>query len=357
MIGRTLSHYEILEEISRGGMGIVYRAVDVKLNRHVALKVLPPALVEDEERRRRFVHEARAAAALQHPNIATVFEIDEADGITFIAMELIEGEPLSDVLSRERLPLERCLQLAEEIAGGLSRAHEKGVVHRDLKPSNIMIDPDGHPKIIDFGVAKLIEILDADNSEAATAIKETRPGELLGTVAYMSPEQAKGKSVDHRSDIFSFGIVFQEMLSGHSPFDRDTVAETLAAILKESPAKLSGDAEKLQGILDKCLAKDPGSRYQAMDVVVGELRAKSETASPTWKLKKPLVAAALVVAAAGWFFYQNLANVRWAREVAVPEAQRLMEEDNYVNAFALAKCFLLPTPLPRVNTPTTSSGG
>ena len=131
MIGRTLSHYEILEEISRGGMGIVYRALDVKLNRHVALKVLPPALVQDEERRRRFVQEARAAAALQHPNIATVFEIDEADGITFIAMELIEGEPLSDVLARERLPLERCLQLAEEIAGGLSRAHEKGVVHRD----------------------------------------------------------------------------------------------------------------------------------------------------------------------------------------------------------------------------------
>ena len=317
-------------------MGIVYRALDVKLNRHVALKVLPPALVQDEERRRRFVQEARAAAALQHPNIATVFEIDEVDGITFIAMELIEGEPLSDVLARERLPLERCLQLAEEIAGGLSRAHEKGVVHRDLKPSNIMIDPDGHPKIIDFGVAKLIELLDAESSEAATAIKETRPGEVLGTVAYMSPEQAKGKSVDHRSDIFTFGIVLQEMLSGHSPFDRDTVAETLAAILKESPAKLSGEAVKLQGILDKCLAKDPGSRYQAMDVVVGELYAKSETAPPKRTWKNPLVAATLVAAAAGWFFYQNLADVRWAREVAVPEVQRLMEEDNYVDAFALA---------------------
>lgn len=280
-------------------MGIVYRALDIKLNRHVALKVLPPALVQDEEWRRRFVQEARAAAALQHPNIATVFEIGEADGITFIAMELIEGEPLSDVLARERLALERCLQLAEEIAGGLSRAHEKGVVHRDLKPSNIMVGRDGHPKIIDFGVAKLIEILDAESSEAATAIKETRPGEVLGTVAYMSPEQAKGKSVDHRSDIFSFGIVLQEMLSGHSPFDRETVAETLAAILKESPAKLSGDAEKLQGISDNCLAKDPESRYQAMDVVVEELRAKSEPATGARRWKKLLVAVALLAVGAG----------------------------------------------------------
>lgn len=336
MIGRTLSHYEILEEISRGGMGIVYRAHDVKLHRDVALKILPPELVEDEERKRRFVQEARAAAALQHPNIATVFEIGEADDTTFIAMELIEGEQLSDVLSRGPLSLERSVQVAQEIADGLARAHDKGVVHRDLKPSNVMIAPDGHAKLIDFGVAKLVEVFDEDGSEAATAIKETRPGSVLGTVAYMSPEQAKGSSVDHRSDVFSFGIVLHEMLSGHSPFDRDTGAETLAAILNESAPKLTGNAGKLQSIVNRCLAKDPDSRYEAMEDVALALRAESASTPATRIWKKALVGLALASTVAGWFLYQNLTQVRWAREVAVPEVARLMEEDNYVEAFALA---------------------
>ncbi len=168
MIGRTLSHYKVLEEISRGGMGIVYKALDLKLNREVALKVLPPELVSDPDRKRRFVQEAQAAAALKHPNIAVVYEIDEVDGVDFIAMELIEGEKLSDLMDRGRLPAERAITIATEVAKGLTKAHSKGIVHRDLKPPNIMITDDGHTKIIDFGLAKLVELLPEESSEAYT---------------------------------------------------------------------------------------------------------------------------------------------------------------------------------------------
>jgi serine/threonine protein kinase len=223
MIGRTLSHYKILEEISRGGMGIVYRALDVKLNREVALKVLPPGLISDEGRKRRFVLEAQSAASLKHPNIAVIHEIDEVEGVTFIAMELIEGEKLSDALERERLPLDRVYSIAIEVVEGLRSAHEHGIVHRDLKPSNIMLGSDGHAKIIDFGLAKLVEPLAGSASEAQTALKgETRSGQVLGTVFYMSPEQARGDTVDARSDLFSFGSMLYEMASGAKPFDGKT---------------------------------------------------------------------------------------------------------------------------------------
>ena len=192
MIGRTLSHYKVLEEISRGGMGIVYKALDPKLNREVALKVLPPELVSDPERKRRFVREAQAAATLKHPNIGVIYEIDEVDGVDFIAMELIEGEKLRDVLQRERLPVARCLELSSEVAEGLALAHDKGIVHRDLKPGNIMVTELGHPKIIDFGLAKLVEPLASESSGASTALRnESSGGKVLGTLSYMSPEQAR----------------------------------------------------------------------------------------------------------------------------------------------------------------------
>ena len=281
MIGRTLSHYKILEELSRGGMGVVYRAVDVKLDREVALKVLPAELVEDEERKRRFVQEAKAAAALEHPHIGVIYEIDEAEGVTFIAMELIRGDKLGDVIQKERLSVSRALDLGIEVAEGLARAHDKGIVHRDLKPGNIMLTEDGHAKIIDFGLAKLVEPLTGGRSEAKTVTqRETDPGKIMGTVTYMSPEQARGIKVDHRSDVFSYGIVLYEMLSGKHPFQGATGMDTLHAIMKEPApplATLGGEVPEEAGseirrVLDKCLAKEPGERYQTMKDAVVDMR-------------------------------------------------------------------------------------
>jgi serine/threonine protein kinase len=183
VIGRTLSHYKVLEELSRGGMGIVYRALDVKLDREVALKVLPPELVADPERKRRFIQEAKAAAKLEHPNISVVYEIDEADGVTFIAMELIRGEKLKDALQRECPPLARSLELAAEVAEGLAIAHEKGVVHRDLKPANILVTEQGHAKIIDFGLAKLVEPLAGEGSDVETLLRQG----ALDPIPYLRP--------------------------------------------------------------------------------------------------------------------------------------------------------------------------
>jgi len=239
VIGETISHYRILDEVSRGGMGVVYRALDLKLNREVALKVLPPELVADPDRKRRFIQEAQAAAGLDHPNIAVIHEIDEVDGVSFIAMELIRGEPLRDILQRERLSVSRVLALATEVGEGLSRAHDKGIVHRDLKPANIMVTEQGHPKIIDFGVAKLVDALVVRDDEGATAIRgDTDPGLVMGTVSYMSPEQAKGADVDARSDVFTFGIGLYEMLSGERPFRGANGAEVLSAILKDPAPRL-----------------------------------------------------------------------------------------------------------------------
>jgi serine/threonine protein kinase/tetratricopeptide (TPR) repeat protein len=282
MIGRILSHYKALEEISRGGMGIVYRALDLNLDREVALKVLPPELVADSERKRRFVQEAKAAAKLEHPNIAVVYEIDESEGETFVVMELIHGEKLRDTLQRRRLPLDRSLELAAEIAEGLSCAHEKGIVHRDLKPANVMVTEQGHAKIIDFGLAKLLEPLGKQGSEVSTALREeTSSGKVMGTVSYMSPEQARGEKVDHRSDIFSFGIVVYEMLTGEPPFRGQSGIETLNAILNQPTPKVGGlrsgvPAEvsyELEHLIEKCLAKDPKKRYQTIEDVVLDLKS------------------------------------------------------------------------------------
>ena len=246
----------------------------------MALKVLPPDLVADPERRKRFLQEAQAVAALDHPHIAVIFEIDEVEDVTFMVMELIRGEKLSDLLARGPLPTTRSLELATEVGEGLARAHDRGILHRDLKPANIMVTEEGHAKIIDFGLAKLIEPLAGEGSQVVTALRgETDPGIVMGTVAYMSPEQARGRKVDHRSDIFSFGIVLHEMLAGSPPFRGETGVETLHAIMKESaPSLPSLGAEvstemvsDFQHVLDKCLVKEPEQRYETMKEVVGDL--------------------------------------------------------------------------------------
>ena len=258
-------------------MGIVYRATDTRLNRDVALKVLPAELTADRDRRDRFIREARAASALEHPNIAVIHDVGEADGVSFIAMELIRGDKLSDAIHNGQLASNpsRGLDIAIEIAEALARAHSQGIVHRDIKPANVMLTEDGHAKVIDFGLAKLVGPISGDTATAAV----TDPAMVLGTVGYMAPEQARSGAIDHRTDIFSFGILLYEMFSRTLPFRGSSSVETLHAILHEPapPLRLPHmppiAAADVQRIIDKCLAKDPDARYQGMKDLVVDLKS------------------------------------------------------------------------------------
>jgi two-component system LytT family response regulator len=278
MIGRTLSHYKIVGEIGHGGMGVVYRALDTRLGREVALKVLGPGLCDDPELERRLRQEAQAAASLTHPAISVVYEIDQSEGATFIAMELVRGEPLAALLARGTLDPARALDLALEVAEGLAEAHARGIVHRDLKPSNVMVTESGRAKIIDFGLAKVMKARDSIDSGVDTPPRgETDPGRIIGTAAYMSPEQVRGGRVDPRSDVFSFGALLFEMLQGRPAFRRETGVETLHAALKEPAPRLAvtglgAAAEPLQRLLDRCLDKDPEARGRLSDLFA-DLRA------------------------------------------------------------------------------------
>ena len=274
--GAHLGRYEIGARIGAGGMGEVYRARDTRLHRDVALKILPPAWTSDPARHERFVREARAASAIEHPHIAMIHDIGDADGVTFIAMELVRGETLADLVARGPLAPARAIELASEMAEALARAHDIGLVHRDLKPANVMVTTEGHAKIIDFGLAKLVDALGGESLETVTR-QVTELGMVLGTVSYMSPEQAQGLPVDHRSDIFSFGIVLYEMLAARRPFAGRTTIDTLHAILNVPtpplPTEVGAEATDLQRLIDKCLAKRVDERYQGMRDVVVDLRA------------------------------------------------------------------------------------
>jgi two-component system LytT family response regulator len=278
MIGRTLSHYRVLEEIGRGGIGVVYRALDTTLDREVALKILGPTAGRDPEQERRLRQEARAAASLAHPAVSVVYEIDEADGSTFIAMELVRGRSLAAVVGGKPLEPARALELAIEVAEGLVEAHARGVVHRDLKPRNVMLTDSGHVKIIDFGLAKLVRPRPPFESGADTpAWADTDPGRILGTAAYMSPEQVRGADVDARSDLFAFGALLYEMVSGEPAFRRETGVETLHAVLKEPAPRLRAEGlgpagPVLQRVLDLCLAKDASDRYASAAELLADLR-------------------------------------------------------------------------------------
>jgi Tol biopolymer transport system component/tRNA A-37 threonylcarbamoyl transferase component Bud32 len=284
VIGKTLSHFRIVAKIGEGGMGVVYRARDEKLRRDVALKVPPPELTANEQSRLRFLREARAAAAVTHPNIATVYEVGEAEGVVFIAMELVEGRPLRALLGERTLPVRQLMGLATEIAEGLSRAHQARLVHRDLKPDNMLVGTDGHVKILDFGLAKLLEAsaeggslggLAPSQQETASEVM-TQQGGVVGTVAYMSPEQLQGQRVDARSDIFSFGVVLYEMATGRSPFLRASAASTMAAILRDRPQPVDISAGNLpaemQQIISKALEKQVEFRYQSSEDLAADLR-------------------------------------------------------------------------------------
>ncbi|HEV8593516.1 MAG TPA: serine/threonine-protein kinase, partial [Pyrinomonadaceae bacterium] len=281
--GTKLGHYEIRSQIGEGGMGEVYLAQDTNLGRKVAIKVMPPEVASNHDRMRRFAQEARAAAALNHPNIAHIYEIGETDGTNYIAMEYVEGRTLSKIIHSGGLDLARALKFMQHTAEGLSKAHSAGIVHRDLKPDNIMITHDSHVKILDFGLAKLTLPAgsgDGASSEVATAIleKHSTPGTILGTAGYMSPEQAQGAvdQIDHRSDIFSFGSVLFETVTGKRAFEGKDTIDTLNKIIREPAPPLSSfisDAPaELQKIVRRCLAKDPEERYQSIKDVAIELR-------------------------------------------------------------------------------------
>ena len=280
-----LGRYEIRSQIGSGGMGEVYLARDPKINRDVAIKVLPAAFSSDPERLRRFEQEAQAAGALNHPNILSIYDVDTHDGAPYVVSELLEGETLRQQLNGTALPVRKAVDYALQIASGLAAAHAKGIVHRDLKPENLFVTKDGRVKILDFGIAKLVEPRDGSeaNTDLATRKFNTTPGTVMGTVGYMSPEQVRGQRVDHRSDIFSLGVILYEMLSGKRAFRGESAIETLNAILKEDPPELSESNSQINPTLVRvvmhCLEKSPEQRFQSARDVAFALEALSGLSS------------------------------------------------------------------------------
>jgi serine/threonine protein kinase/predicted Zn-dependent protease len=298
MIGKTISHYKILDKLGEGGMGVVYKAQDTKLDRIVALKFLPKHLLCDEEAKTRFAHEAKAASALNHTNITTIYEIDEVEGECFICMEYIEGKSIKELIKQKMLSIEEILNISIQIAEGLNAAHKKGIVHRDIKSDNIMLTDEGLVKIMDFGLAKLRGVS-----------KLTKTGTTLGTMQYMSPEQVQGIEVDQRSDIFSFGVVLYEMITGQLPFKDEHEAAIIYSILNETPEPLarykSGVSAELQSIISKALAKDKGLRYQHADELAADLKRLTSASGPVPATRRrgvrvllPLIAVLVLISAA-----------------------------------------------------------
>ena len=338
MIGETVSHYRIVAEIGAGGMGVVYKAEDLRLGRFAALKFLSPLLMRDADAKRRLFDEARAASALDHANVCTIYDIEETpDGRVFLAMAYCDGETLKQRLERGPLAPSEAGRIALQIARGLARAHHSGIVHRDVKPANIMVMSDGEAKLLDFGIAKL------------SGGDMTQSGSTLGTIAYMSPEQVQSRDVDKRSDVWALGVVLHEMLSGHRPFAGASDYELLQAIVEGPAAPLPpGVPAGLAGIVTRALDKDPGRRYpgagdmvQALDSWLQASAAIGPPPSTTrpW-IRRQGVAAVLgvtvlaIVLGALWTWRSS--GARWARNVALPEILRLADLDRYGDAFLLA---------------------
>jgi eukaryotic-like serine/threonine-protein kinase len=335
VIGTTLSHYQVVAKIGEGGMGAVYRALDTRLNRPVALKVLAPAVMRDENNRARFAAEARAASALNHPNIITVYDVGESGGVSFIAMEFVDGSSLDRLIGRKGLSLRDALAYGVQVADALATAHAAGIIHRDVKPANVMVTHQGRVKILDFGIAKLIEPAAADDSAitGTSSLNEaprTEEGTIIGTAAYMSPEQAEGRKLDRRSDIFSFGSLLYEMVTGKRAFQGDTRASTLSAILQREPRPASeiapGVPRELERIIAHCLRKDPIRRFQHLDDVktlLEELKEESDSGSlfaqeagrsvsATWSRRAALVGGVALVTVAA------LGAILWSRRSVRP---------------------------------------
>src|SRR5712691_8519812 len=306
--GTRLGPYEILSPLGAGGMGEVYKARDSKLKRDVAIKVLPRSLASDPDTLARFEREAKAVAALSHPNILAIHDFGTHAGTAYAVMELLEGETLRGKLDAGPITQKQAVDYALQVAKGLSAAHERGIVHRDLKPENLFVSKDGHLKILDFGLAKKVEaVAPGKETGAPTGSGHTEPGTVMGTMGYMSPEQVRGLPVDHRSDIFSFGTILYEMLSGRKAFRRDTASDTMAAIMRDEPPELTQSGRNISPALDHivrhCLEKDRENRFQsAKDVAFALSEASAPTslsgaqlAAPPSNKNKALVAVAAVV--------------------------------------------------------------
>ncbi len=303
--GRQVGRYRVLSHLGSGGIGEVWLARDMELSREVALKFLSPELAGDSDQTRRFRREARAASSLNHPNLVTIFDIGEFEGKQFIAQEYVPGKTVREILAAGPFSTDAAAQVAAQIAGGLQAAHAAGVVHRDIKPENVMIRPDGVVKVLDFGIARLLEDATAANQKPATGL--TRTGIIVGTARYMSPEQARGLPVDGRSDIFSLGVVLYEMLTGAAPFVGATPSDILAAILTHEPSPLSRNSRNVpnafERVVRRCLAKDPAARYPSALALEQDLRhlAVEHKASRSHIVSWAIAASMVVVVLAGLF--------------------------------------------------------
>jgi hypothetical protein len=348
MVGSRLSHYAIGEPLGEGGMGVVYRAVDTRLNRTIAVKVLAAEAVADAARRQRFSREARAASSLNHPNIVTIHDVGEADGVDFLVMELVSGRPLGQIIPQGGLPIDRAVEYALRVASALEAAHAAGIVHRDIKPANIMVTDSGQIKVLDFGVAKRLDMLGGDESTVAATIA-TEAGIVVGTLAYMSPEQARGLPVDARSDVFSLGAVLYEMLAGRPAFTGGTALGTLSAILAGPPLPLDSVRKavpaNLSRLVQQCLATNRDERPSTSDVVrrlsaILEERTRMP-ASVAALLKRP----ALLVPASVALVAAVVAAVWWGGTIgrarrtpaAFPEIQKFLAVDDYDGAYRIAR--------------------